>query len=364
MAIKKILVNVPSIKGSGGVANYYRILDIKVYPNVDHFTINNPNKSNIIIKVLVLLRLYLKFLIVIPKYNICHLNVSLGFRSYYRDMGFIFLCRLFNKKFIVFFHGWEYPFEEKLKKSTLQRFLFSLTYAHMSGCLLSGNVFKKRLLDFGMNPECKYFIETMIADDRFVNEINIPEKISSLTNEINILFLTRIEKTKGVYIAIDAFQELQTHFLKSNFKLTFTISGDGPELEYAKEYVIEKKINNIHFTGYVKDRIKHNTLSKANIFLFPTYYPEGVPSVNLEAMLYGLPIVSRENAGIPDVVTHGINGFLTKSKEPEVFTKFLIELINNTELLKRIALANHQKAQNLFVKGRIRERILKIYSLI
>ena len=96
--------------------------------------------------------------------------------------------------------------------------------------------------------------------------------------------------------------------------------------------------------------------------LFPTFHGEGLPNCILEGMLYGMPIISRINAAIPDVVKDGLNGFLTGSLSSEQFTKLTQQVIQDLDLYQGMAQENHKYALNHFTSEVIRERIVKIYD--
>ncbi|GAG00324.1 unnamed protein product, partial [marine sediment metagenome] len=175
---------------------------------------------------------------------------------------------------------------------------------------------------------------------------------------IQLGFVSRIEKEKGVFIAIDAFERLQQ---MTDKKMKLLIAGDGQGLDAAMAYVKEKNLENIEFPGYIKDEVKHSVLSDIHICFFPTYYGEGIPSTILEGMLYGMPIVSRINAGIPDQVEEGVNGFLLESTNPEDFVPILHDLVTHPEKIQEIGQRNHLKARKRYTRENIRMRLLNIY---
>lgn len=358
--MKKVLVLTPDIMGEGGVANYYRILNLQEHDHVDYFYVNSAKKQNIVFKGLGLVFKYIQFLFIVGKYDLCHLNISLDFKSYYRDLGYVALIRLFGKKFMCFFHGWEYPYEDKICNSKWRSSLFKNTIGKMDGCFLSGTIFKKSLERMGTNSACKYWVETMMADNRYLDKIDYDSKWQD-KEQVNLLFISRVVKSKGIYIIAEAQKQLVAKF--PNKKVNLIFAGDGPDFKEFKSFVEAEKIPNVEFTGYVRDEIKHEALNRGDIFFFPTYFPEGVPSVNLEAMLYGMPVISRINAGIPDVVDHGDegNGYLSEALEAGPYVKFISKLIEQPELRIAMGKRNKKKALGRFVKERIEERVLNVY---
>lgn len=348
----KILVNTPDLSRPGGVAEYLKTLALNQEPNIDLFCIHGVAQTNIVKR---MISKYWEFYHIAKQYDLIHLHPSFGMKSFLRDMGFVALARLLGKKIVVTMHGWEDSFEERVKKSFVLRQLFRMTYARVDGYMVLGEIFKNKLKSLGVKTD-KFFIGTTVADDSYIEKFDINQRLIK-KDKFSILFLSRIEKEKGVYIAIDAFAKL-----KSFVPTELIIAGDGAELENAKRYVADHEITNVKFVGFVRNEAKHELLCQSDILFFPTYYGEGLPTTVLEAMLYGLPVVSRINAAIPDVVEHGINGFLSQSIKADDFVPFLEQLIKDKELYNVMATANHEKALNNFTKKHVRAKVLEAYE--
>ena len=337
-----ILLLVPDLRRKGGVANYYKRLKLNELSNITYFQINTvdtPAEENTnIFDFLLLIKkfsnlplLYLKYIFTVFRYQLIHVNPSLNPKSFYRDMIFIFIAKIFNKSVLVFFRGWDDDFEEKIKNSTLLTFLFKMTFAKADGFLVLGQLFKDKLIELGVAPSKSFYIETTIADSRYIEYLDLDEKIKSYSNNSNFLFISRILKRKGIFIAIDAFAKSNKKL--KNRKLTFYIAGDGEDLQKAKDYVRQKGYPDIVFLGYTMNEDKKFVLLNCHIMIFPTYYGEGLPNSILEAMLYGMPVISRLNAGIPDVVEHEVNGFLTDSLDSNVFSDYCTRLLEDKNTL-------------------------------
>jgi len=348
----KILLNTPDLTLPGGVAEYLKTLALDQEPNIDYFCIHDYAEKNVAVR---MLKKYWDFFKLLKKYDLVHLHPSLGFKSFIREAGFIILAQILGKKILVTFHGWEDQFEEKLKNNFLLLWLFKKTYTKVDGYMVLGEIFKKKLKNLGVLTE-NFKTGITVVDDSYLDNFNINKRLEK-KNKFSILFLSRIETEKGIYIAIDAFRKLKT-----NFNIELIVAGDGPELQKVKEYIALNKIQNINLVGYVRGKEKQKILMNADIFLFPSYYSEGLPIVILEAMLNGLPVISRSVAAIPELVSDGVNGFLSESKNPEDFVPLIERLINNYELYSSIAITNHQKVLNNYTPKHVRSKILAAYE--
>ncbi len=358
--IPRLLVLTPHLSYPGGVTNYFETVKLDNLPNCSYFFVNFPANSKKILKVLALALKYIEFFFKVGKYDMVHLNVSLNFNSYYRDLGYILISRLFSKKTLVFFHGWEESFEQKIMGNRFDRFLFGASYDKVDTFVLLSTRFEKKLKNMLARPEEKnYFLITTFGDDTYLNEFNISEKLQK-ENDFNILFLSRILATKGIYIALDAYARVKEKL--KHMKINFIVAGTGEELENVKQYVKEKNIADVQFPGYIKGYDKHKLLTNSDIMLFPTCYPEGLPSVILEGMMYGMPIISRINAGVPDVVTNGKQGYISESTDASVFAGYLEQILADNAARKQMGLNNHEEARKKYTSSSIRRRLLNIYN--
>ena len=360
--IPKTLILIPDLKIPGGVSNYYKTLKLDAYSNITYFTINKEKAQSATVSIGRLFIIYNKFFfkIIRDRYKVIVINPSLDEgKSFHRDMLFIIISHLLNRKTIVFFRGWFDPYEEKIKNSRFKSFLFRISYAKVDKYIVLGNIFKKKLRGLGVPSKTEFFIETTVADSSYLGELSLKKKYLQFEKEIQFLFLSRIEKEKGVYIAIDAFREFSKNY--HHKKSSLIIAGDGRDLPEVKEYVEKEKISNIIFLGHVSSETKKKVLLESHVMIFPSF-TEGLPNVILEGMLYGMPIVSRAVGGIPEVVVHDINGYLTESYDSSIFSNYLAHIASDNLLYKNIAEKNHYKAVQNFTNEKVKERIIKIYE--
>ena len=108
---------------------------------------------------------------------------------------------------------------------------------------------------------------------------------------------------------------------------------------------------------------KKELLETANIFCFPSY-GEGMPNVVIEAMAFGLPVVTRRVGGLADFFKDGEHGFFTTSKDPIIFADFIEKLLVNQQLYEEISLNNYQYARSNFLASCAAKRLEEIYRSV
>jgi glycosyltransferase involved in cell wall biosynthesis len=344
----QILINVPDLNRHGGVSTLFRILKMEEkYANISLFTIycKLPTLFRIPIK-------YIEFIYKLNKTDVVHINPSLTKKSFFRDALFAWLTRLFSKKLIVYWHGWEVAFESKIKKNRFLGVIAKQTFLKADASIVLGEFFQKRLEDLGCRN--MVYIETNTADNKNIQAQNSRSIHSDQI--INLLFLSRLEIEKGLYIAIETLNLLN----KQSKRYKLLIAGSGSEEANVKQLSLIN--HNIEYKGYVADLDKHNLLESSNIIFLPSF-SEGLPLSLLEGMIYGLPIISRPIGGIPDIIINGENGYLIESLLPGDYADKIEEIVNAPEIYKQISQNNITKSK-LFSPDVVRERIYKIYESV
>lgn len=349
-----VLITVPNLTLSGGVANIYRSLTWNKSDNISYFFVSSERSKK---SFFFTLRMFWKFIAKMKSVELVHVNPSLDVKSVLRDGVLIFLSKLFRKKVVVFLHGWDEGFERSILNNKVYKVSFAYIFNKPDAFLLLGEIFLKKLKKLSVNPAKIFYIPTM-ADDSFLSKAGCSK--NKTMESFNILFLARFEHKKGMDIVLSAFKILQHASKVANIKLI--MAGDGPLLPECKRQVRHNNIENVVFEGYVEGLRKHELLCSADILFFPTCYGEGLPCVIMEAMLYGLAIVTRPVGGISSWVKHNENGWLSESTDPEFFAKGLLELIEKPELLERMKKTNQKVARENFTPEKIEHRLKSIYN--
>lgn len=363
--MNKILILSRDFNHKGGVVGYVKLLVQNLSQEnfqIRHFIQGRSSSSwkNVFLPFLIL-KQFLSFRRVLKNYrpDLVHINPSLRVVSLLRDSVYLNIAHKYcPNKTLVMFHGWESDFAKMIAKNFIFRSLFVKTYRKPCLILVLCKDFKKQLVDMGVREEKIGVVTTM-----YQREIDTePPEDKKSTDKIGILFMSRLEESKGVYIAA----EVGRHLVDSGFKdFQLIFAGDGPEYLGLKGYIEENELtDNLDPVGYVRGPEKWEILDRSDIFLFPTFYGEGCPLVILEAMGAGLAVLSTPVAAIPDIVIHNENGFIINSKDPKDFFEVIVKLIEDRELLFNIQKKNMLKAENHYEAGVVTKIIEGMYSNI
>lgn len=164
-------------------------------------------------------------------------------------------------------------------------------------------------------------------------------KIESDT--IRLISVGTIYSVKNFSFLVDAFAKI----CKEIHNAHLTLVGDGAlrqELEaQIKSLDLEDKVT---ITGVVSD--VENYLANADIYVASSKF-EGLPLSMLEAMSAGLPIISTNVGGVPDIIKDGINGLLVASGDFDGYVEALRSIITNRDMREKYS-ANAKKLSKIY----------------
>ena len=145
------------------------------------------------------------------------------------------------------------------------------------------------------------------------------------------------------------------------------IIGEGP-LENELRGQIERLNlqNRVVLPGAKQQREVRQRLAAANVFVLPSIIdPDGgmdnLPTVIMEAMATGLPIVSTTIAGIPEMVVENETGFLLEPGDAVGFANTTEKVISNPAVAQKMGSAGYERAQRLFS---IERNVRELYTLL
>jgi len=344
---------------TGGVGGMFATLRKYFTKDVDHFECGSRPGENTISMLIRLVRDNIIFTLKLFRthYDVIHINISLDVKSLWRDGVFLLIARIRCKKIITYIHGWDVVLCPNFHGIGL--FLFRYVFDKSTLIIVLAEQFKRQLRLWHFTAQ----ITTMYTavDNELLNNFFIAQAVQKRLNTPvkKILFLSRLDDIeKGMYQTIDAFAIVRQNI---HIPLELIIAGDGTLLNDIKCYVMQKQIPGVIFPGYIRGKQKAELFSQAFMYCLPTYYSEGLPISILEAMAFGLPVVTRYAGGIGDFFINGEHGFITDSVEPEQFADYLVTLLTDTVLYDKITTTNFHYAQKHFMASKIAQELEAIY---
>jgi len=280
--------------------------------------------------------------------DIVHIHSSFG-PSFYRKMPFIYMSCLFGIPVINHIHGAEFDkFYENASERKKRRIV--RVYGKCERLIVLSEEWKARIAAF--IPEER--IEVLENYCRLPGE---PYDIGRKAQQV--LFMGELGRRKGCY----DIPAIWAQVLKEVPSARLVMAGDG-EMEAVKEAFAEQGLcSGIVFPGWVRYEEKDGLFRESAVFLLPTYH-EGMPMVVLEAMGYGLGIVTTKVGGIPGLIRNGANGCIREPGDISAMAQDVIRLLREPELCRTYGgRARKLVAQN-YSEERHLERLGAIYESV
>lgn len=190
-------------------------------------------------------------------------------------------------------------------------------------------------------------IETLALDPNKINVINNPVCPNVIKNEkIDlikffkkqpdklILSIGRLEPEKNYLNLLKAFNNLDNNYC-------LVILGEGSEREILEKYIVNNNLSKrIILPGFVKDPFVW--INSADIFVSSSNI-EGFGNAIVEAMAYGLNIVSTDCVGPREILVDGKYGLLVEKDNPNALTLGMFKILNNPNLFNVNQIVNRAK---------------------
>jgi glycosyltransferase involved in cell wall biosynthesis len=291
-------------------------------------------------------------------FDVIHLNPSIDRKALFRDGVLLMIAKLFRKAVVVFVHGWDDACERRL--STRLAGLFRFVYGRADAFIVLGKEFKKKLRSLGYDGTV-FVHGAPIADEILADsqQLQAPKRSAGSRPRFSILFLARVEKKKGIYEALEAYGLLK----QQHPFVSLIVAGDGSQLKNAVNYSQTRQLADVSFVGHVEGNAKYELYRTADAYLFPSY-AEGLPISVLEAMAYGLPIVTCAVGGLRDFFQDGAMGFMTEQRNPAVLAALLSRLISDPRLCSKIRLFNRKYAKDQFNGPQVAASLEGVYRFL
>jgi phosphatidyl-myo-inositol alpha-mannosyltransferase len=176
-------------------------------------------------------------------------------------------------------------------------------------------------------------------------------------DNVNILFVGRLEKRKGLGDLLRAYEFMNARVPKSRL----IIVGDGPLHGQVESYIARHRLPNVVMAGFVPDTVLPRYYCSADIFCAPATGAESFGIVLLEALASGLPVVATEVEGYMSVLEPGRDSLTVQPKGWAELGSALIILARDADLRRRMGAYGREKASR-FGWDVVAAQILEVYE--
>ena len=307
-------------------------------------------------KVLWFLKAYAGFLKRLPKHKVVYLGVTSTSRGWVRDLAFVVPAKALGKELVLHVRGGH--FHLFLSESPL-RPLVKWAF--------------RRARALVQSPRLKLILKEVAPEAQVLPNPVPPEafQVNPSLEEKTLLFVGHVSVAKGFDVLVQAMKmvwrehpDARLVILGAVRRRQTNVFWDAESGERLRQKNLIPLLEELLATGRVEHHKellgpkKWQLFARASVFVLPSR-SEGVPMSVMEALGVGLPVVASRVGGIPDVVRHGVEGFLVKPGDPEELAEALIKLLGDLNLRLRMSQAARARAEE-FRPFAIREMLRKI----
>lgn len=213
----------------------------------------------------------------------------------------------------------------------------------------------------------KKFLEANCIEVHSVmpNGIELPtppsdEEIQNFRREKNltgptILFAGRIRGDKGIGVALEAFEKV----LEKIPNAQFLAAG---ERERLTPYINDRIRDAVITTGWISPEKMQLAYAACDVVTTPSIYLDNFPTVNLEAMAAGKPVIGTCFGGTPEAVLDGETGTIINPENIDEFAEAILELLGDPEKRKRMGEAGRNRISDNFSLDEQVRRYLNLFD--
>jgi len=178
---------------------------------------------------------------------------------------------------------------------------------------------------------------------------------SSSNGTLQILTVGRLVSADN-YKGVDTLIQATAKMLASGVPAHLNIVGGGNDVPRLKNICRESGLNgSVSFWGWVSDKQLEHFYRSCDVFAMPSA-KEGFGIVFLEAMQYGKPCIGGDHGGTPEVIDHGVDGFLVQHGDVSRLSTLLTEFALKPGLRRRMGENARNKVIRFYLYPQLRQR--------
>jgi glycosyltransferase involved in cell wall biosynthesis len=287
------------------------------------------------------------FAILKKRPQLCYFALTSTGAAFFRDFLLVALLKMFRVKLIFHLHN---KGVSKYQDKVIHLFCYTFVFRNAEVILLSKLLYKD--VSWFVPESAVHVCPNGIPD--LAEQIIVERQ----TEKVQILFLSNLLVSKGVYVLLEACARLKKKLV--SFECVF-VGGEGDisKTNFEEQVRFCGLDDEVRYLGRKFGQEKTTIFAESDIFAFPTY-SECFPLVLLEAMSFSLPVVSTPEGGIPDEIDDGVTGYIVPRQNADALADRLEELILNPKLRRQMGNAGREKFKKEFTSNRFETRLKEI----
>ena len=337
-------------KRVGGMWTVAREYIQNLYFNQKVFLKYIPTSTNgsLLFRILYMLNGYRKIIytLLFEKVDIVHIHMAEK-GSTFRKGYVVKWSKLFGKKVIIHMHAgpflqWFYSLT-KAKQGSVKKILMLA-----DNILVLGEYWKKELEE--LIPERK--IEVLY------NGTKCPDYNAYNIRASNIVYLGVMNSNKGIYDLLTALKQID-----SDLDPLVKVKLCGNDLEGDVKKVIEDYglTERIEMLGWINQSQQIEIFKETMINVLPSYF-EGLSMTVIEAMAYGIPVVTTNISTMPELL--GKDAYMINPGDIDALGEILLKLSGDSQLRRQISEEEYQRAKHIFSEDAFIKKTIQIYESV
>ena len=293
---------------------------------------------------LALLRLLV--ILMFCRIELVHCHAAM-YGSFWRKSLFAILARMFKVPVILHLHGSEMQKFHAAQKPIIQRLIVRQLTRATRVVVLSESW---RSYIHEIAPEAR----TIVVP----NYISLPDPVKRAPHEkTTFAFLGVLGRRKGIYDLLAAMAKARERVPE----LSLLVGGNG-EVENARKVAADLGVSDcVTFLGWVISAKRVEILQSADVYALPSYN-EGLPMSLLEAMSYGLPVLTTPVGGIPELVTDGVEGLVVEPGNVDAIAEAIVKFANDRVWRVNAGKAGRKRVAENYAREIILPRLRSLYE--
>jgi glycosyltransferase involved in cell wall biosynthesis len=284
--------------------------------------------------------------------NLVYMPLAQNTLGFSRDAVFIVVASFFSRKTCVHFHGGNFDLFYASKSRFFRWFVRSVMHRVDSLIVLADQVKTQFVGIVDLSKITVVYNSVPVL----AHEQTIPVRsISKPKNTpLNILFIGYLSKAKGAVDLVSAIPILNQaatnqrhifvlcgHPVNKERNITFIPDPHGGYDKILAMIAAHHLEDQVTLMSAIDDDQKHSLLSSADIFVFPTY-SEGCGLVVMEALAYGLPIITTRAGALGEILREGVNCLFVDPGDVAGIASAIQTLANDPDL--RLKMSKYNRA--------------------